>query len=118
MCCLLRDLDRHHSKRLIVGLRPRESKRSLFRTTDECLDDDGNVVYGKKKVIDGWEKKYGLQFMHNCLFDMADDVGLHPVVGPPRDLFALDYSRPVWVSHYESYNLFDIPDYPGCCVYD
>ena len=50
-----------------------------------ALDDNGKVLYGKKKVIEGWEKKYGIHFMHNSLFDMADDVGLLSVIGLPRD---------------------------------
>ncbi len=29
----------------------RESYQSLLPTADECLDDDGKVLYGKKKVI-------------------------------------------------------------------
>ena len=63
----------------------RECRRSLLRTADECLDDNGKVLYGKKKVIEEWEKKYGIHFMHNSLFDIADDVGLLPVIGLPRD---------------------------------
>ena len=43
---------------------------------DECLDDDGKVLYGKKKVIDSWEQKTSVHFIHNSLFSLADDVGL------------------------------------------
>jgi hypothetical protein len=53
----------------------RECYESLIRTADECLDNDGKVLYGKKKVTEEWEKKYGIHFMHNSLFDIADDVG-------------------------------------------
>ncbi len=63
----------------------RECHQSLLRTADECLDDDGKVLYGKKKVIERWEQKTGLHFMHNSLFSLADDVGLLPVIGLPRD---------------------------------
>jgi hypothetical protein len=56
-----------------------------MHTADECLDDNGKVMYGKMKVIEEWEKKYGIHFMHNGLFDMADEVGLLPVIGLPRD---------------------------------
>jgi hypothetical protein len=63
----------------------RACHKSLLRTADECLDDDGKVLYGKKKVIESWEQKSGLHFMHNSLFEMADDVGLLPVIGLPRD---------------------------------
>ncbi len=63
----------------------RECRRSLLRTADKCLDDNGKVLNGKKKVFEGWEKKYDIHFMHNSLFDMADDVGLLPVIGLPRD---------------------------------
>ncbi len=56
----------------------------MLRTADECLDDDGKVLYGKMKVIESWEQKTGLHFMHNSLFEMADDVGLLPVIGLPR----------------------------------
>jgi hypothetical protein len=63
----------------------RASQRSLLRTAESCLDDDGKVLYGKKKVIESWERKTGLHFMHNSLFEMADDVGLLPVIGLPRD---------------------------------
>ena len=62
----------------------RECHQSLLRTADECLDDDGKVLYGKK-VIERWEQKTGLHFMHNSLFSLADDVGLLPVIGLPRD---------------------------------
>ena len=57
----------------------------MLRTAEECLDDDGKVLYGKKKVMERWEQKTGLHFMHNSLFSLADDVGLHPVIGLPRD---------------------------------
>ena len=63
----------------------RACHRSLLRTADKCLDDNGNVLYGKKKVTAQWEEKYGIHFMHNSLFEMADDVGLLPVIGLPRD---------------------------------
>jgi hypothetical protein len=63
----------------------RACRRSLLRTADACLGDDGKVLYGKKKVTEEWERKYGIHFMQNSLFDMADDVGLHPVIGLPRD---------------------------------
>ena len=63
----------------------RGCQESLLRTADECLDDDGKVRYGKKKVIASWEQKTGFHFMHNSLFSLADDVGLLPVVGLPRD---------------------------------
>jgi hypothetical protein len=41
----------------------RECRRSLLCTADECLDDNGRVLYGKKKEIEGWEKKYGIHFI-------------------------------------------------------
>ena len=63
----------------------RDCYESLIRTADACLDNDGKVLYGKKKVTEEWERKYGIHFMHNSLFDMADDVGLLPVIGLPRD---------------------------------
>ena len=58
----------------------REYQESLICTVDECLDDDGKVLYGKKKVIERWEQKTGLHFMHNSLLSLADDVGLLPVI--------------------------------------
>ncbi len=63
----------------------RECRQSLLHTADECLDYNGKVLYCKKKVIEEWEKKYGIHFMHNSMFDMADDVGLLPVIGLPSD---------------------------------
>ncbi len=63
----------------------RACRQSLRRTANACLDDDEKVLYGKKKVTENWERKHGNLFMHNSLFDMADDVGLLPVIGLPRD---------------------------------
>ena len=63
----------------------RKCYRSLLRTADSCLDDEGAVIYGKKKVIKRWEKKYGMHFVHNSVFEFADEIGLDPVVGMPRD---------------------------------
>jgi hypothetical protein len=43
----------------------------LLRKADECLDDGGKVLFGKKKVIESWEQKTGLHFMHNSLFALT-----------------------------------------------
>ncbi len=58
---------------IFVSFDWRECRRSLLRTANESLDDNGKVLNGKKKVIEGWEKKYGIHFMHSSLFDMADE---------------------------------------------
>jgi hypothetical protein len=42
---------------IFVSFDWRECRRSLLRTAHECLDDNGKVLNGKKKVIEGWEKK-------------------------------------------------------------
>ena len=63
----------------------RACKLSMLRTAATCLDDDGKVIYGKMKVITAWEKKYGMHFMHNSVFEFADEIGLDPVLGLPRD---------------------------------
>ena len=63
----------------------RARKLSMLRTAATCLDDEGNVIYGKKKVITAWEKKYGMHFMYNSVFEFADKIGLDPVLGLPRD---------------------------------
>jgi hypothetical protein len=57
----------------------------LIRTADKCLDDYGKVLYGMKQVTDKswWERKYCIHFMHNSLLDMADNIGLLPVIGLP-----------------------------------
>ncbi len=95
----------------------RECRRSLLCTADECLDDNENVLYGKKKVIEGWEKKYGIHFMHNSLFDIADYVGLLTVIGLPHD-FLLDCAGAIWlVSYCESHTSFAIQDHIGGCLF-
>ena len=63
----------------------RECQESFLCTADKCLDDDGKVLYGKKKAIESWEQKTGLHFIHNSLFSLADDIGLLPVIGLSRD---------------------------------
>ncbi len=50
-----------------------------------CLDDDGKVIYGKGKVIAKWEQKHGMHLMYNSAFEFADEIGLDPVIGMPRD---------------------------------
>ncbi len=81
--------------------------------------------------------------MHNSLFDMADGVGLHPVIGLPRDFLhlivlglfgylivkaifyllsqtvvALDCSGALWVSYCESHYLFVVADRSGTCLFN
>ena len=63
----------------------RACHRSLQRHALSCLDDDGNVIYGKGKVISNWERRYGVHFMYNSVFEFADEIGLDPVMGLPRD---------------------------------
>jgi hypothetical protein len=36
----------------------RARKLSMLCTAATCLDDDGKVIYGTKKEITAWEKKY------------------------------------------------------------
>ena len=45
------------------------------------------VIYGKGKVIAKWEQKHGMHFMYNSVFEFADEIGLDPVIGMPRDFF-------------------------------
>ena len=63
----------------------RACHRSLQRHALSCLDDDGKVIYGKGKVIAKWEQKHGMHFMYNSVFEFADEIGLDPVIGMPRD---------------------------------
>jgi hypothetical protein len=63
----------------------RACHRSLQRHALACLDDDGKVIYGKGKVIAKWEQKHGMHFMYNSVFEFADEIGLDPVIGMPRD---------------------------------
>ena len=63
----------------------RACHRSLQRHALSCLDDDGNVIYGKGIVISNWERRYGVHFMYTSVFEFADEIGLDPVMGLPRD---------------------------------
>ena len=57
---------------------------SLQRLADECLDDRGNIIYGKKKVIEAWQREHRMKFIDNgftCLMDVDFDV----IMGVPRD---------------------------------
>ena len=59
--------------------------RSLQHQALSCLDNDGKVIYGKGKVISKWGQLHGVHFMYNCVFEFADEIGLDPVMGMPRD---------------------------------
>jgi hypothetical protein len=63
----------------------RACQRSLHHNALSCLDDDGQVIYGKGKVISKWEKRHGMHFIHNSVFEFAEEIGLDPVMGMPRD---------------------------------
>ena len=42
-------------------------------------------MYGKGKLISKWERRHGVHFMYNSVFELADEIGLDPVMGVPRD---------------------------------
>ena len=57
---------------------------SLQRLADDCLDDNGNIIYEKKKVIEAWQREHRMKFIDNgfsCLLDVDFDV----IMGVPRD---------------------------------
>ena len=87
----------------------------MLHTADECLDNDGKVLYGKKQVTEKWERKCGIHFKHNSLFDMGDNIRLLPVIGMPRDFLHWIILGPNLglVSYRESHNLFAIQDHRG-----
>ena len=95
----------------------RACQRSLQRHALACLDDDGEVIYGKGKVISNWEQRHGMHFMYNSVFEFADEIGLDPVMGMSRD-FLLDYTWVFWLPYRESHNIFDLQNNTCRCLFN
>ena len=57
--------------------------RSMRRVAAECLDDEGEVIYGKGKVIQDWEKKHRMRFGSNSVLELLD-LGFHCTLFTPR----------------------------------
>lgn len=59
--------------------------KSLYLVADECLDDEGCVVHGKRKVIDEWEEKTGSKFLVNG-FSELQEIGFDVLQQCPREV--------------------------------
>jgi hypothetical protein len=49
-----------------------ELLRSMRRVVAECLNDAGEVIRGKKKILDEWESANRMRFGSNAFLEMID----------------------------------------------
>ena len=60
-----------------------ELLESMRRTADECLNDAGEVIQGKKKVLHDWEIENRMRFGSNAILELFD-LGFDAVLQLPR----------------------------------
>ena len=58
---------------------------SMRRLAHECLNDAGEVIRGKLKVIKAWEKDARIRFGYNSILEMVEDLDCHATLFTPRD---------------------------------
>ena len=58
---------------------------SMRRIADQCLNEAGEVMRGKLKVIRQWERESRIRFGYNSILDMAEDLDCHVTLFTPRD---------------------------------
>ena len=59
--------------------------RSMRRLAESCLDNEGRVIRGRKKLIEKWERSKGMRFLRNHLLEMVEDLNFSLTVPTPRD---------------------------------
>ena len=59
--------------------------QSLRLLAAECVNDEGQIRRGKKKVVKDWERRNRMRFGHNALLEMVEDLHYHVTLFTPRD---------------------------------
>jgi hypothetical protein len=60
-----------------------ELHQSMRRVAAECLNDAGEVIRGKKKILDEWESANRMRFGSNAFLEMID-LGFDAILQSPR----------------------------------
>lgn len=60
-----------------------ELLQSMRRVAAECLNDAGEVIRGKKKILEEWESANRMRFGSNAVLEMID-LGFHALLQLPR----------------------------------
>jgi len=58
---------------------------SMRRIAHECLNDAGEVLRGKLKVIRQWEEESRIRFGYNSILEMVEDLDCQVTLFTPRD---------------------------------
>ena len=85
----------------------RDTIKSMYILANKVLNTDGSVKYGKKKVIEQWEKEHKTEFLENSfapLLKFGFDIGL----GSPSARYPSSYtSGIIWKAHHRFNHLPD-----------